>query len=141
MPLNRFVEPLLPESSLGVIVVFAIIISFFEAIGQSSMKYYAMDRDNRSQMFIILGVVGYIFVALLLLTSYRNQDMGHMNMVWSCVSIIIAFGLGYLCFAEKVDIYTISSIVLAMAAIYVGHLTSEDDEEGCESVIPCVWCE
>ena len=123
MPLNNIIEPILPESPFGVVVVFAIIIAFCEVVAQSSMKYYAMDRESRSELIILVGVAGYIMVALLLLTSYRYEDMGHMNMTWSCLSIIMAYAMGFLLFSETINHYTLMSVALALSAIYVGHLS------------------
>ena len=129
MPLHKFVEPVLPEYKFGIVVVFAIIIAFCEAIAQCSMKYYALDRAARSELIVLVGVAGYIMVALLLLTSYRYEDMGHMNMTWSCVSIITAYALGFLLFEEHINHYTIMSVALALSAIYVGQLSDEPSVE------------
>ncbi len=123
MPLHNIIKPILPDSGFGVVIVFAILIAFCEAVAQSSMKYYSLDAINHSDWIILIGVAGYIMVALLLLTSYRYEDMGHMNMTWSCISIIVAYSLGFLLFAETVNQYTIFSVMLALSAIYVGHLS------------------
>jgi multidrug transporter EmrE-like cation transporter len=93
------------------------------------MKYYSLDRESRSQLIIAIGIVGYIMVALLLVTAYRYEDMGHMNMTWSCLSIVTAYLMGYLLFQEHINNYTIMSIALALSAIYVGHLSDATASE------------
>jgi multidrug transporter EmrE-like cation transporter len=129
MPLNSIIKNHLPDSSIGIVVIFAICIAFCEAISQTSMKYYSGDRIARNDMFMYVGVVGYIMVSLWLLTSYRYESMGRMNMVWSCVSIITAYVIGFLVFQEYYDHYTICSIVLALGAIYVGGLAKESADD------------
>ena len=138
MPFSSLMKSCLPQSPIGIVVVFAIFIAFFEAIAQSSLKYFSLDRDKRSNFYVAIGVLGYIMVSLLLLTSYEYEDMGHMNMTWSCVSIITAYVMGFLLFEEHVNNYTIISIALALSAIYVGQISdivegSGDQIENVES--------
>jgi multidrug transporter EmrE-like cation transporter len=122
MPFRSIVEPHLPDSELGIVVAFAICIAFFETISQNSLKYYSGNYESCSHMMMGIGLAGYVMVALLLLTSYNFVAMGKMNLIWSCISIITACVLGYIIFQENFDNYTISSIVLALSAIYVAHL-------------------
>jgi multidrug transporter EmrE-like cation transporter len=125
MPFSSLIRRCLPQSPVGIIIVFALCIAFFEAIAQSSLKYYSLDKNTRSEMLVYIGIAGYIIVALLLLTSYEYEDMGHMNMTWSCVSIIVAYIMGYILFEEHINHYTIMSIALSLAAIYVGHISDD----------------
>lgn len=128
MVFSNTMRPYLPESQLGVVVVFAICIAFFEAIAQNSLKYYSGHEDC-NHLIMCVGIVGYIMVALMLLTSYNFVAMSKMNLIWSCISIITACTLGHFFFDEIFDIHTIGSISLALAAIYVAHLGEVEDRE------------
>ncbi len=132
MSIDSFIDQYLPSSALGIVIIFAICISFFEAISQSSMKYYIKNKENRNKLLVCVGIAGYIMVSLLLLTSYRYESMGRMNMVWSCISIITAYTIGFLVFEEYCDEYTVCSIVLALSAIYIGSLAVESKDCGSE---------
>jgi multidrug transporter EmrE-like cation transporter len=53
--------------------------------------------------------------------------MGHVNLLWSCVSIIIAYMIGIKFFKETHNKYTCYAILFALAAIYMSYLS---DKEG-----------
>lgn len=128
MIFGEIAKPYLPHSQIGILVVFALCIAFFEAISQNSLKYYSGHEDC-SHIVMCIGIVGYIMVALLLLTSYNFVPMSKMNLVWSCISIITACTLGHVIFDEIFDIHTVGSITLALASIYVAHLGAMEDHE------------
>jgi multidrug transporter EmrE-like cation transporter len=44
--------------------------------------------------------------------------MGHVNLLWSCISIIFAITIGAILFGEPFNRFTIFAIILAVAAIY-----------------------
>jgi multidrug transporter EmrE-like cation transporter len=128
MILNELIDPLLPSSKIGILVTFAICIAFFEAIAQNSLKYYSENAESCSDMIICVGVVGYIMVALLLLTSYNYVAMSKMNLMWSCISIVAACALGNIIHHEDFDGYTASSVSLALLSIYVAHLGEQESK-------------
>jgi multidrug transporter EmrE-like cation transporter len=107
-----------PNERLKIVLLFALMISLVEVYAQYSLK-------SRRVFF---GVLGYIVVAMILLNSYNYEALGHMNLVWSCVSIIMCFVIGFFVFKEPFNKYTFLSVCFALIAIYLGHLS---DEEFC----------
>ncbi len=127
MNLKEVFESVLPDSKIGILVTFAICIAFFEALAQNSLKYYSDRSPECSNIIMCIGVVGYIFVAFLLLTSYNFVAMSKMNLIWSCISIVTACSLGSLIHNEDFDKYTASSVALAITSIYVAHLGEQEN--------------
>ncbi len=129
MLLNDVIDPFLPGSKIGILVVFALCIAFFEAIAQNSLKYYSEHEKSCSHMIICIGIIGYIMVALLLLTSYNYVAMSKMNLMWSCISIIAACALGNVIHNEDFDGYTATSVSLALLSIYIAHLGEKQNKK------------
>ncbi len=100
------------------------LITLSEAIAQSCLKRARADSANCNSL-IGVGLVAYIIVAILLFKTYKFEDLGHTNLVWSCLSIIVAFIVGAVFFHEVVNGFAILSIALACAAIACAHLSRE----------------
>jgi drug/metabolite transporter (DMT)-like permease len=105
-----------PNQRFYIVIRFALIISFIEMFSQSVLKH---------DKYPILGVFGYIVLSLILYNSYYYENMGHMNLVWSCISIITGYLVSHYFFGERVNKYTILAIFFACIAIYVAHLSDE----------------
>lgn len=116
-----------PNQRFGVVIAFAIMIAICESIAQCSMKHYSNTYPDGNKIFMGMGVVGYVAVSMLLLTSYKSEAMGHMNLVWSCVSIVVALSMGFLLFDEKINKYTVSAAGIALFAVYMAHLADEEN--------------
>lgn len=97
------------------VIVFGICISLVEVFSQYSLK------SNR----LLVGLVGYIVVAYILFKSYNYEALGHMNLIWSCISIILCFIVGVFVFKEPFNKYTFMAVCFALIAIYLGHLSDE----------------
>jgi multidrug transporter EmrE-like cation transporter len=121
--LETFGDYIQHKPNVSLILVFAVLIALFEAIAQSSLKFYSKNREKQFDMLLFLGIGGYIMVSLFLFTSYKYEDMGHMNLIWSCMSIIIAFTMGNILFAEHLNGYSVAAIGLALSSIYCGYLS------------------
>jgi multidrug transporter EmrE-like cation transporter len=106
-----------PNARFWIVIRFAILICLAESFSQSTLKH------NKHPS---LGFLGYMIVAALLYKSYEYENLGHMNLVWSCMSIITGYIVGYLLFNETLNKYTIVSITLALIAIYTAHLSDEE---------------
>lgn len=100
------------------------LITLSEAIAQSCLKQARADSINCNYL-IGIGLVAYAFVAILLFKTYKFEDLGHTNLVWSCFSIIVAFVVGTVFFREVVNGFAILAIALACAAIACAHLSRE----------------
>jgi len=111
-------------STTAISLIFLITLS--EAIAQTCLK-----KANRTphgpecNRLIVIGMVAYVIVAWLLFNTYNFSNLGHTNLVWSCLSIIIAFLTGWLFFKESVNKFAVLSIGLACGAIVSAHLSNE----------------
>jgi multidrug transporter EmrE-like cation transporter len=103
------------------VIAYAIIISLFEIVAQSSMRSY---RSNGRWRFMLLGIGMYALVALTLCSSYKYNTMGSVNLTWSCFSIMNAFLVGYFIFREPIHRNTMIAIAVAAIAIYFANKAS-----------------
>ncbi len=104
---------------MSVVLIFAITIAALEACAQYNLK------KNSSSFRVAMGVALYSAVALVLWKSYSHENIGHMNLMWNCLSTIIAFTSGYLFFSEKFNAYTCAAITLALASLYTAFLSRQ----------------
>jgi multidrug transporter EmrE-like cation transporter len=108
-------DHLYPRQRFRTVIFFGILISLVEVYAQYSLK-------SRRQL---IGIIGYICVALILFKSYDYEALGHMNLVWSCISIITCFILGVLIFKEPFNKYTFLSVCFAISAIVLGYFSDQ----------------
>ena len=104
------------------IVGFAIFICIMEALAQNSLKQSVM---HKSDGIFIIGLVFYMGVGYLLHRAYHTIGLGQMNLVWSCMSIIVALSAGYLLYDEPFNRYTLLAVLFALAAIYTAYEASK----------------
>lgn len=104
-----------PNQRFHIVIKFAMLLSVVEAFSQANLK-------NGTYL---LGVFGYICVAYILYQSYHYEGMGHMNLVWSCTSIILCYLVSYIIYKESINKYTIIAIALSILAIYFAHQSDE----------------
>lgn len=111
-----------PNQRFWVVIWLIVAITLAEAFAQASLK---TARMKRMPYLVVLGVIFYTAVATLLYLTYRYEGLGHVNLVWSCASIIIAILVGCILFNEPHNRYTYIAIFLAFAAIYFAHRADE----------------
>jgi multidrug transporter EmrE-like cation transporter len=112
-----------PNQRFWIVIGLVTMISLVECYSQYSVKK-GNGEHNYNSLFI--GIFGYAIVCYLLWESYNFEAMGHVNLLWSCMSIILAFLVGVFIFKEKFNKYTLTAIALAVSAIYVSHLSDEN---------------
>ncbi len=102
------------------------LITLSEAIAQTCLKKAnGTPHGPECNKLIVIGMVAYMLVAWLLFNTYKFTNLGHTNLVWSCLSIVVAFLMGWLFFNEAVNGFAVLSIGLACAAIACAHLSTE----------------
>lgn len=114
--MQEILSNLTPNQRFWLVIKFALAISLVESISQVNIK-------NKN---ILIGLMGYTIIVLILYNSYDYEGLGHMNLVWSCVSIIMCYLMGYLFFNESINIYTAGAIVFSLCAIYLAHRSDEE---------------
>lgn len=107
------------QSHVYILLTMVIVISILEICGQTCIRKF---RDNGRVQFIIFGIVLYLGVVLLLFHSYRYHGMGIVNLLWSCLSIIMAIVVGHFIFKEDFNTYMAIAILLAFGAIVFANL-------------------
>lgn len=112
----------IPNERFWTVIWIIVAITFVEACAQTSLK---TARVKKNIYLVPLGMVFYATVAGLLYMTYKYEGLGHVNLVWSCASIIIAILIGCFLFNEPHNRYTYIAILLAFAAIYFAHRADE----------------
>ena len=99
-----------------------VLITMCEAIAQSCLKKYNLDKNHK---YFALALLFYFFVILLLCKSYNYETMGLVNLCWSAFSIVLVIISGIILFHEKityVDVIGVFIIIFGLYLIFVhGH--------------------
>lgn len=111
-----------PNERFWIVILIIVAITIVEACAQASLK---TAQIKKYPYLVPLGIVFYVGVATLLYFSYKYEGLGHINLVWSCASIIIAILIGCIFFNEPHNKYTYIAMLLAFAAIYFAHRADE----------------
>lgn len=99
-----------------IVILSILFITIFEGLAQSCLKKYNKEDLN---LYIIVALFCYTLICFLLLQCYKNDAyMGHVNLIWSCLSIIFIIGVGCLVFGEKFTSDDLMGVILAIGAIY-----------------------
>ncbi len=113
-----------PQKRFWYVLYLVILISAVEGFSQYNIK---KGNGDHNYTHLVYGIIGYSVICFLLWKSYNFEAMGHVNLLWSCVSIIIAYLIGIKFFKETHNKYTCYAILFALAAIYMSYLS---DKEG-----------
>lgn len=99
------------ESILDEVIIIVLLLALVEAIGQNLL------RDTKYIKFVF-GLTSYIIIGYLLHYSYQKFPLSKVNVMWSCLSIIVAVILGYFLYNEKMNKNSILAIIFALLGIY-----------------------
>lgn len=113
--MTEILNNLSPNKRYWIVIKFAILISMIESLSQLSIK----------KKKLVYGIIGYTIIVFVLYNAYDYEGLGHMNLVWSCVSIIFCYIIGYLFFNEQINKYTLAAIIFSIIAIYLAHRSDE----------------
>lgn len=104
-------------------IVYAIIlITIFEATGQFCLKKFESTNTNR-YFYFLFGILFYIIVCGLLCYCYKYKgQLGRINLMWSCMSIIFITIVGYVFLQEKIKNHDFAAIFFALLAIYFANM-------------------
>jgi multidrug transporter EmrE-like cation transporter len=123
---KEIIQGLLPNERFKIILILVVAISFIECYAQYNLRN---GRKNNDKNCLIVSALLYGFICFLLYTCYKYDGMGHVNLMWSCVSITLAYTVGYIVFNEHINKYGIIAIGFALLAIYFSHLNDENPAE------------
>ncbi len=111
-----------PNQRFWIVIWIIVAITLVEACAQASLK---IARLKKLPYLVVLGILFYAFIAALLYFLYKFDGLGHVNLVWSCASIIIAILIGCILFNEPHNKYTYIAVLFAFGAIYFAHRADE----------------
>ena len=120
---KEIIKGLLPDERFKIILVLVVAISFVECYAQYNLKN---GRKHHNKHCLVLSALLYGFICYLLYTSYEFEGMGHVNLMWSCISIILAYIVGVIVFGEHLNKYGLLAILFALLAVYCSHLNDEN---------------
>ena len=123
---KEIIQGLIPNERLKIILVLVVSISFIECYAQYNLRN---GRKNNNVNCLIISALLYGFICYLLYTTYQYEGMGHVNLIWSCLSITLAYLVGVFIFNEHINKYGIIAIGFALLAIYFSHLNDENPAE------------
>jgi multidrug transporter EmrE-like cation transporter len=104
------------DTAKVVVLLSIVFITISEAIAQVCIK---KSHKDGMPVLLYIGIIFYGFVCILLMNCYSNgANMGRVNLIWSCVSIISIITVGYFIFEEKIYTHDIIAILFAIGAIY-----------------------
>ena len=104
---------------IGALLLFIVL---SEAVAQYCIRRC---KEEQKMHLFILGVFFYSFVCLGLYIMYDFRQMGFVNLLWSCMSIITIMIVGTVFFHEHLNIYDligIGLVFIGLAFIFIkGH--------------------
>lgn len=82
-------------------------------VGTESCAQYFLKKCKTTQRwhFFLIAVFFYALVCLGLYNMYDYKDMGVVNLMWSCLSIISIIMIGVIFFHEEINWFDIMGIV------------------------------
>jgi multidrug transporter EmrE-like cation transporter len=101
------------NSVVDEILIVAIVVALVETTAQNTIK-----TSEHGSIKFMIGMTVYMGVGYLLHYAYSKFPLGKMNTVWSCISIVLGLGIGYLAYGEKITTNTVVAAALALGAIY-----------------------
>lgn len=105
----------LPHYNQNILVAILLI---FIVLSEASAQY-CLRRCKRDQKFhlFLMGVFFYGLVCLGLFNMYSMKEMGIVNFLWSCLSIITMLLIGITVFHEEVNRYDLIGIVMVFTGL------------------------
>jgi drug/metabolite transporter (DMT)-like permease len=107
------------------IIYIVLLIVLFEGAAQYNIK---VGNGKKDYVRLTYGMILYALICYLLWRAYHFSGLGEVNLMWSSLSIVMAFMLGILFFNEKFNRYTGAAVVFALLAVYTIYLSDEQDE-------------
>lgn len=104
------------KSIIDELLVFAVIIVLIETFAQNTLK------TSKSNTQFLIGLVIYAMVGYVLHYTYKNFPLSKVNVVWSCLSIVIATGLGYVIYQENINSLKLLSVLCALGGVYFAYI-------------------
>jgi multidrug transporter EmrE-like cation transporter len=122
--MNNIIESIqnwMEHSIVDEIILIAILIALVESFAQNTIK-----ASEHSSLLFIFGLIIYSIVGYLLHYAYHKFPLGKINVIWSCISILLAIGAGYFIYDEHIDSWAILAAICAISAVYCYNKSTSD---------------
>ena len=96
--------------------LYVLLILLSETAAISLLKKFSMS-DN--WLYFGLGLFFYTLVAGFLVKSFRYEDMGVVNVLWSAFSVLLVVTVGVLYFKEHITLAEVGGISMILAGVVV----------------------
>ena len=88
-------------------------------VASEAVAQYCIRRCKEEQKYhlFLLGVFFYAFVCMGLYFMYGFRQMGVVNLIWSCMSILTIMMVGIIFFHEQVNVYDLIGMILVFTGL------------------------
>lgn len=98
------------------IYIFAFIGTLIESISDILLKNYTKNEDI---IFLMGGLLGYIFTGLMFLQLLKFHNLGTANIIWHVIHFIILFTYSVLFLDEEYNTNELVGIILGLISFYL----------------------
>jgi len=102
------------ENQNILIAILLIFIVSAEATAQFCLR--KCKKEQKLHLFL-LGVFFYSLVCIGLLNMYSMKEMGIVNFMWSCMSIVTILLIGIIVFHEEINRYDFVGLILVFIGL------------------------
>lgn len=96
------------------LLVLAIVVS--ETIAISFLKKFSLSNNL---YFFGIGLAFYALVSFFLIKSFKYEDMGIVNVMWSAFSVLMVVSIGILFFKEQISFFEVLAIALILIGVII----------------------
>ena len=90
------------HKNFGKSVIFAIVLSILEVVGQTYIRKYYLDHPA-SYLYPLMTCIAYATEIVVLYFSYAYANLTVMNTLWNAVTIVLVPIIGVSVFHEKIS--------------------------------------
>lgn len=98
------------------IYIFAFIGTVIESMSDILLKNYTKNEDI---IFLMGGLLGYIFTGLMFLQLLKFHNLGTANIIWHVIHFIILFTYSVLFLDEEYNTTELVGIILGLISFYL----------------------
>lgn len=121
MEIFESIKKWMDNSIVDELLLVALLIAITENFAQTTIK----SSDNHNSITFFLGLSIYILIGYLLHYAYHKFPLSKLNVIWSCITIILAMVIGYIFYDEPLNKWKMLAVMFALMAIYFTYLSEE----------------
>jgi multidrug transporter EmrE-like cation transporter len=111
------------DESITSMIIISFIITITEQLAQLFLRKSSLKIQNESDnmmlyIYYTIGIIFYMLVAVVFHYIYNNYNANKINVIWACISIILAVIVGALFENEEITLNKILSLFFAVLSIF-----------------------